>query len=89
MPRGFAILNVTDLNSMTMADAISAMEEGRVTPEALASIQKACSLCEQRQIAKASTVDAWPADLAPSPRDCSNPKNVSVLIRQGAAHGHL
>ncbi len=88
MPSGFEILNYSDLNSMTLAEALSAMEDGRVTPEALAKIQKACSLCVQKQVAKASTVDAWPADLAPSPRDCSNPKNVSVLIRQGAAHGH-
>ena len=77
MPSGFALLNVTDIN--TLAEAIAA---GRITPEGLEKVQKACALAERRQIAKASTVDAWPSDLAPKL------DNTALKIRQHIAHGH-
>ena len=79
----YALLGIQEID--TLAEAIAA---GRITPDGLQAIMKACVLCEQRQIAKASQVDAWPSDLAPSPRDCNNPKNVSVQIRQHNAHSH-
>src|ERR1017187_8897518 len=74
---GFAILNLTDIN--TLAEAIA---DGRVSPEALEKIQKACALCVQKQIAKAGQVDAWPSDMA-----TAKPSN-ALLIRQHIAHGH-
>ena len=83
MSSGFALLNVTDLNSLVVA-----IEEGRITPAGLERVQKACALAERRQIAKASTVDHWPSDLAPSPRDNSVKANVDLQLRQLGAHGH-
>jgi hypothetical protein len=83
MPSNFGLMNVQDLNAV-----VDAIVNGRITPDGLEKIQKACALCERRQIAKASTVDAWPADLAPTRCDNSNPANVALQGRQLVAHGH-
>ena len=72
----YTLLNITDLN--TIAEAIA---EGRITPDALEKIQKACLTCVQKQIAKASQI-AWPSDMA-----TAKPSS-ALLIRQHLAHGH-
>jgi hypothetical protein len=79
MSSPYVLLNIHDLNFVAVAEAIA---DGRVTPDALEKIQKACLTCVQKQIAKASQIDAWPSDMA-----TAKPSS-ALLIRQHLAHGH-